>query len=73
MTIIRKQFNEAGELMNAFVLKANATIKDWNELQNKMWQKVEYSSYGVPNMTNWKNKSIMRTKSGHKFQFELRK
>lgn len=73
MTIIRKQFNEDGELISAFALKSNATIKDWNELQNKMWKKVEYSSYGVPNMTNWRNKSTMRTKSGHKFQFELRK
>jgi len=73
MKIIRKQFNEEGELMNAFILKANATINDWNKLQNKMWQKVEYSYCEVPNMTNWKNKSIIRTKSGHKFQFELRK
>ncbi len=73
MEIIRKQFNEEGQIISAFVLKENATLKDWNDLQHKMWQKVEYSSYGIPNMTNWKNKSILRTKNGHKFYFEFKK
>lgn len=73
MKIIRKQFNQESELIDCIVLKSYATREDFNNLQSKMWQKVDYDYCGKPKLTNWKNKSIITTKTGHKFQFELKK
>ncbi len=71
MKIIRKQFDESGKLINSFILKSNVKRKDWILLQEKMWKKVEYTSFDIPKITNWSNRSIVHTKTGHTFEFLL--
>jgi hypothetical protein len=70
MKIIRKQFDESGKLIDSLILKSNATRKEWLILQEKMWKKVEYSNLDIPKITNWLNKSIIHTKTGHTFEFQ---
>ena len=71
MRIIRKHYDVNGNLVTRSVVKSNATLKDFQDIQGRAWAKCEWSSMDLPNLTNWLKRCIVKTKNGNHLEFTL--